>query len=87
MPRFGTRLTRAVPSLAVAATLAFGAHAAFASPTKGPCSPGPSGSGWIGLSCTVGPAGDAYCDSMCKEEYNPGVFGQCTFHGCCLCGL
>lgn len=87
MPRSGTRLTRAVPSLAVAAILTFGAHTAFASPAE-ECSSNPT-AGTIGLSCTAGPTGDSYCTSQCRSRYGWEVSGECSapFGGCCLCML
>ena len=89
MPRSLTRIPRPLTALAVAAMLGFGAHAAMASPAASICSNG----GTIGLSCTVGPTGDAYCDTQCKQEIGPESAGECFrasssgSSGCCLCLL
>lgn len=87
MPRSPVRLSRTVPSLAIAAVLAFGAHAAFASPATISCSY--DGNGRIGLSCWPGTSGDSWCNYQCERRYGPDSFGECTAfgeqQGCCLC--
>lgn len=87
MPHSRIRLNWTVPSLAVAAMLAFGAHTAFASPASG-CG---SESGMIGLTCPIGAYGDAYCASQCQRDFGPDSTGECADTGlgeglgCCRC--
>lgn len=75
-------------SLAVACGLAFGAQSAFANGSQGSnCVYNPS-NGYLGLSCTVGPAGDEYCDQECKRRMGPDHPGHCMpWVGCCLCAI
>lgn len=89
MPRSFSLAPRALTALAVAAMLGSGAHAAIASPAANLC----SGGGSIGLTCPVGPTGDAYCDTQCKRDLGPDSGGECwrgansESPGCCLCLL
>jgi hypothetical protein len=89
MPRSFTRIPRPLTALAVAAMLGFGAHAAMASPAGFPC----SGSGYSGLTCPVGPTGNAYCAYQCQRDFGPDSTGECwpdpssEAPGCCLCAI
>jgi hypothetical protein len=79
------RLPRLFTSLAVAGMLGFGAHAAFAESTAKSC---PMVSeGMYNLSCSVGPAGNAYCDGVCKQAHGPDSAGECFVENCCLCTI
>lgn len=77
------RLPRLFTSLAVAGMLGFGAHAAVGSPAAASCPL--SGGGMHPSSCSVGPAGNAYCDGVCKGIYGTDSAGECFQEGCCLC--
>lgn len=82
------RLPRLFTSLAVAGMLGFGAHAAVASPASSCQASGPGSY----LGCTVGPAGDSYCDTQCKRDYGSGSVGECFgspvgSQRCCLCTI
>jgi hypothetical protein len=87
MPRPLSLVPRALTALAAAAMLGFGAHAAMASPAAFPC----SGSGYSGLTCPVGPTGDAYCAEQCRRDFGPDSGGECwpgansESPGCCVC--
>ncbi len=81
------RLPRLFTSLAVAGMLGFGAHAAVASSVEANCQINGPGSY---LGCTVGPAGNSYCDTQCKRDYGPDSAGECFgspvgSESCCLC--
>jgi hypothetical protein len=79
------RLPRLFTSLAVAGMLGFGAHTAFAESTARSC-PG-TGPGWLERSCSVGSAGNAYCDGECKLVYGSESVGECFVENCCLCAI
>ena len=91
MQRSRVRLTRAVSTLAVAAMLSFGAHAAFAAPATTSCAY--NGNGLIGLSCwAASPSAHSWCDYQCKRIYGPESVGECAAfggaeEGCCLCAI
>jgi hypothetical protein len=83
------RLPRLFTSLAVAGMLGFGGHAAVASPAVTDCQITGPGSQFH---CTVGAAGDSYCDTQCKQIYGPDSVGECFgspvgSRRCCLCAI
>lgn len=86
MPRTPSRISRVLFSLAVACGLAFGAQSALANGSRGTeCEYYPP-NGRFGLACTVGPAGDSYCDQECKNRVGSWSEGHCDqWTGCCLC--
>ena len=88
MPRSPARITRVLFSLAVTAGLAFGAQSAFATSAQASSCPYYPPNGAFGLSCTVGPAGDAYCDQQCKSIVGSWSFGHCNRpEGCRVCAV
>lgn len=88
MPQSYTRMTRLLFSLLVAGGLAFGTQAAFANAAPASSCPHDPDNGAIGLSCTPGTAGNAFCDQQCKAIFGSGSPGFCNrVTGCCVCGV
>lgn len=79
------RAPRWITSFIMAGMLGFGAHSAFAGPAAASCPL--SGGGMHPSSCSVGPAGNASCDGLCKQIYGSDSVGECFQEGCCLCTI
>jgi hypothetical protein len=84
MSRSSLRLPRVLSALTVAGMLGFGARSALARPAQ---SCPLVSEGMHNLTCSVGPAGNAYCDGECKRIHGEYSVGECFQENCCLCAI
>ena len=80
MRKIGSRFAAPLAALLLAASLTFGVTAVLAQPAAGLDCPRNTGTGEIGVSCTI----RANCTVPCQQAY-PGSPGGICSGGCCIC--